>query len=220
MARQLNRLSARTVATVKKPGRHADGGGLYLVVDKSGAKRWVFLFRFGGPLKEMGLGGLTRVNLAEARRLAEWCRSTLAKGTNPIDARKAAGRVPTFGECADEFVASMAGKWRNPEHRRQWAMTLTRYTETIRSMPVNMIDTAEVLRVLKPIWEKIPETAARLRGRIERVLDAARAKGFRAGENPARWRGHLDTLLPPRQKLTRGHHRRCPIMSYPHSSPG
>ncbi len=123
MARQLNRLSARTVATVKKPGRHADGGGLYLVVDKSGAKRWVFLFRFGGPLKEMGLGGLTRVNLAEARRLAEWCRSTLAKGTNPIDARKAAGRVPTFGECADEFVASMAGKWRNPEHRRQWAMT-------------------------------------------------------------------------------------------------
>jgi hypothetical protein len=109
MARQLNRLSPRTVATVKKPGRHADGGGLYLVVDKSGAKRWVFLFRFGGPHKEMGLG-LTRVSLVEARRLAEWCRAILAKGLNPIEARKAAGRVPTFGECADEFVASMEGK--------------------------------------------------------------------------------------------------------------
>src|SRR3954468_6804948 len=95
MTRRLNRLSARTVATLKKPGRHADGGGLYLVVDKGGAKRWVFLFRFGGPLKEMGLGGLTRVNLAEARGLAEWCRATLAKGMNPIVARKAAGRVPT-----------------------------------------------------------------------------------------------------------------------------
>jgi integrase len=215
MVRQLNRLSARTVATVKKPGRHADGGGLYLVVDQSGAKRWVFLFRFGGPLKEMGLGGLTRVNLAEARRRAEWCRATLAKGENPIEARKTAGRVPTFGECADEFVASMASKWRNAEHARQWAMTLTRYTETIRSMPVNMIETAEVLRVLKPIWQKIPETAARLRGRIERVLDAARANGFRSGENPARWRGHLDTLLPPRQKLTRGHHAAMPYAELP-----
>src|SRR4026209_755621 len=109
MARRLNRLSARTVATVKKPGRHAHGGRLYLVVDKSGAKRWVFLFRFGGPSREMGLGGITRVNLGEARSLAEWCRATLAKGLNPIEARKAAGQVPTFGECADEFVASMAG---------------------------------------------------------------------------------------------------------------
>ncbi|HEX2429164.1 MAG TPA: integrase arm-type DNA-binding domain-containing protein [Aestuariivirgaceae bacterium] len=215
MARQLNRLSARTVATAKKPGRHADGGGLYLVVDKSGAKRWVFLFRFGGPHKEMGLGGLTRVSLVEARRLAEWCRSTLAKGENPIEARKAAGRVPTFGECANEYVASMAGHWRNEQHRAQWGMTLTRYTETIRSMPVNMIGTAEVLRVLQPIWQKIPETASRLRGRIERVLDAAQARGFRSGENPARWKGHLSTLLPPRQKLTRGHHAAMPYQELP-----
>src|SRR5262245_46038817 len=206
MARRLNRLSARTVATVKKPGRHADGGGLYLVVDESGAKRWVFLFRFGGPHKEMGLGGLTRVSLVEARRLAEWCRATLAKGLNPIEARKSAGRVPTFGECADEFVASMEGKWRNQTHRAQWVMTLTRYAEEIRSMPVNMVETAAVLRVLKPHWQRIPETAARLRSRIEKVLDAARAKGYREGENPARWRGHLDTLLPPRQKLARGHY--------------
>jgi integrase len=215
MTRRLNRLSARTVATVKKPGRHADGGGLYLVVDPSGAKRWVFLFRFGGPHKEMGLGGLTRVSLVEARRLAEWCRSKLAKGENPIEARKAIGPVPTFGECADQFVASMAAQWRNAEHARQWAMTLTRYTETIRSMPVNMIDTAEVLRVLHPHWQRVPETASRLRGRIERVLDAAQARGYRSGENPARWRGHLDTLLPPRQKLTRGHHTAMPYHELP-----
>jgi integrase len=214
MARKLNRLSARTVATVKQPGRHADGGGLYLVVDKSGAKRWVFLFRFGGPLKEMGLGGLTRVNLAEARRLAEWCRETLAKGMNPIEARKAAGRVPTFGECADEFVAGIEGKWRNQTHRNQWVMTLTRYTEEIRSMPVNMVETAVVLRVLKPLWQRIPETAARLRSRIEKVLDAARAKGYREGENPARWRGHLETL-PPRQRLTRGHYAAMPYTELP-----
>jgi integrase len=215
MTRRLNRLSARTVATVKKPGRHADGGGLYLVVDKSGAKRWVFLFRLGGPLKEMGLGGLTRVNLAEARRLAEWCRTTLAKGLNPIEARKAAGRVPTFGECADEFMASMQGKWRNQTHRGQWVMTLTRYTQEIRSMPVNMVETAVVLKILQPLWQRIPETAARLRSRIEKVLDAARAKGYRDGENPARWRGHLETLLPPRQKLTRGHYAAMPYAELP-----
>jgi integrase len=142
-------------------------------------------------------------------------RSTLAKGADPIEARKAAGRVPTFGECADEFVANMAGNWRNQAHREQWAMTLTRYTETIRSMPVNMIETAEVLRVLKPIWQKIPETASRLRGRIERVLDAAQARGFRSGENPARWRGHLNTLLPPRPKLNRGHHAAMPYQELP-----
>jgi Phage integrase central domain/Arm DNA-binding domain len=215
MIRRLNRLSARTVATVKKPGRHADGGGLYLVVDKSGAKRWVFLFRLGGPLKEMGLGGLTRVNLAEARRLAEWCRTTLAKGLNPIEARKAAGRVPTFGECADEFMASMQGKWRNQTHRGQWVMTLTRYTQEIRSMPVNMVETAVVLKILQPLWQRIPETAARLRSRIEKVLDAAGAKGYRDGENPARWRGHLETLLPPRQKLTRGHYAAMPFAELP-----
>ncbi len=141
----------------EKPGRHADGGGLYLVVDKSGAKRWVFLFRFGGPLKEMGLGGLTRVNLAEARRLAEGVGPPSPRGQIRSRRAKPLDEFPTFGECADEFVASMAAKWRNAEHARQWAMTLTRYTETIRSMPVNMIETAEVMRVLKPIWQKIPK---------------------------------------------------------------
>src|SRR5262245_30053906 len=204
MTRRLNRLSARTVATVKKPGRHADGGGLYLVVDESGAKRWVFLFRFGGPHKEMGLGGLTRVNLMEARRLAEWCRASLARGVRPIEARNGAGRVPTLGECADEFIASMEGKWRNPTHRGQWAMTLTRYTDEIRSMPVNMVETAVVLRVLKPLWQRIPETAARLRSRIEKVLDAARTKGYSEGANPARWRGQLGRQLSPGQEHLSG----------------
>ena len=206
MARKLSRLNARSIATIKKPGRHSDGGGLYLVVDKSGAKRWVFLFRQNGRLREMGLGGLSRVGLSDARVLAEECRRSLAKGQNPIEVRKADKRVPTFGECVDDFLVGMLNQWRNERHRAQWRNTLTDYTTAIRSKPVNAIETEDVLRVLKPLWGTIPETASRLRGRIERVLDAARAKGYRTGENPARWRGHLDKLLPTRQKLTRGHH--------------
>ena len=206
MARKLLRLNARSAATLKKPGRHADGGGLYLVVNKGGSKQWVFLFRFGGRLREMGLGGVSAVSLAEARKLAEACRAKVAKGINPIEARQGELFVPTFGECVDEFLASMSCQWRNERHRAQWKMTLTKYTAEIRSMPVNSIETEDVLGVLRPLWRRIPETAFRLRGRIERVLDAARAKGLRSGENPARWRGHLDALLPARQKLTRGHH--------------
>lgn len=215
MARKLNRLNARSVMTIKKPGRHADGGGLYLVVDKRGAKRWVFLFRQNGRLREMGLGGLTSVGLADARKLAESCRRSRASGLNPIETRKANTRVPTFGDCADEFLAGMSKQWRNEKHRAQWRSTLTDYTTEIRGKPVNTIETEDVLRVLKPLWETIPETASRLRGRIERVLDAARAKGHRSGENPARWRGHLDKLLPARQKLTRGHHAALPYQEVP-----
>jgi integrase len=210
LARKFNRLSARAVAALRTPGRHADGGGLYVVVNKSGSKQWVFLFRFGGRLREMGLGGVSAVSLAEARKLAETCRAKVAKGVNPIEARKTELSMPTFGECVEDFLVNKSGEWRNEKHRAQWRMTLTRYTSAISSMPVNTIETEDVLKVLKPIWQKTPETASRLRGRIERVLDAARAKRYRSGENPARWRGHLDTLLPARQKLTRGHHAAMP----------
>ena len=136
MARELNRLSARTVATVKKPGRHADGGGLYLVVDKSRRQT----LGVPVPVRRATQGnGTGWPHQGEPGRSPQTCRvvsSTLAKGENPIEARKVAGRVPTFGECADEYVVSMAGNWRNEQHRAQWGMTLTRYTETIRSMPV------------------------------------------------------------------------------------
>jgi integrase len=198
-----------------KPGRHADGGGLYLVIDKGGAKRWVFLFRWNGKLKEMGLGGLGSVKLARARELAAEARALIATGQNPIEVRRRSRPVPTFGESADNFIASMSSKWRNPKHRAQWVMTLTVYAKPLRALPVDAIETAHVLAVLKPIWTMKPETAARLRGRIERVLDAAKALGFRTGENPAAWRGNLANLLPHVQRLSRGHHAAMPYAEVP-----
>jgi Phage integrase central domain/Arm DNA-binding domain len=199
MARKLNRLSARTVAGLGKPGRYGDGGNLYLLVDRNGSKRWTFLFRFDGRSCAMDLGRLPSVPLAEARRLAGECRTKLTKGINPVESRQTELFIPSFGQCADEFVAGMSGRWRNEKHKAQWRMTLTEYAAPIRSLPVNTIETADVLRVIKPLWHRVPETASRLRGRIERVLEAARSRGFRTGENPARWRGHLDQLLPARQ---------------------
>lgn len=207
MARAINRLSARTVSTTVKPGRHADGGGLYLVVDKSGAKRWVFLFRRDGRLREMGLGGVTAVPLAKAREFAAAARADLQAGLDPIAVRQAAtAKVPTFGEAADAFIEAMAPQFRNAKHIAQWKMTLTEYAAPLREKPVDAITTENVLGVLTPIWQTKPETASRLRGRIERVLDAAKAKGHRSGENPALWRGHLSNLLPKAKKLSRGHH--------------
>jgi len=210
MARLSKRLDARKVETVIKPGRHADGDNLYLVVDPSGAKRWSFLYRKDGRLREMGLGRLANVSLAEARKKAAAARAILGDRANrgdPIAERKAkSGIIPTFGDFADRFLADKGPGWRNEKHRAQWRMTFTEYAAPLRQKSVNTIGTEDVLAVLQSIWMSKPETAARLRGRIERVLDAAKAAGHRAGENPARWKGHLDNLLPKRQKLTRGHH--------------
>jgi hypothetical protein len=134
----------------------------------------------------------------------------LAAGCNPLEARKVEQAIPTFGAMADEVIATLEVGWRNPKHRDQWRMTLNEYCRPIRGLPVDAVTTDHVLGVPKPIWSKVPETASRLRGRIEKVLDAAKARGHRSSENPARWRGHLDHLLPPRQKLTRGHHKALP----------
>lgn len=216
MAREINRLSARKVATLSTPGRHADGGGLYLVVAKSGAKRWVFLYRREDRLHEMGLGGLVSVPLAKAREFAAGARSCLRDGKDPIAARKEeVERVPTFGEMADDFIKAMKPQFRNAKHVAQWEMTLTTYAAPLRKKSVNEITTTDVLEVLKPVWLTKSETAGRLRGRIERVLDAAKAKGYRSGENPALWRGHLANLLPKRRKLTRGHHSAMPYPEVP-----
>jgi integrase len=212
MARTLNRLKARQVETLGT-GRHADGGGLYLVRDDNGRSRWVFMWTRDGKRREMGLGPAHKdgVSLAGARSAASDARDALVKGRDPIEARDAAKRTPvpapTFGEMADELVKGLGVQWRNEKHRAQWKMTLKAYAKPLRARPVDKIDTEAVLDVLKPLWQAKPETASRLRGRIERVLDAAKAKGHRSGENPARWRGHLDHLLPKRQKLTRGHHK-------------
>jgi len=204
VARKINRLNARSAATIAKCGRHADGGGLYLSISPNGGRRWVFLYRWHGKPTEIGLGSARDVSLARARELAANARAKLAEGSNPKDVRRSAGA--SFGECADQLIAAMGPSWRNKKHAAQWEMTLRDYAAPLRRLPVEKVTTDDVLSVLKPLWHSKPETASRLRGRIERVLDAAKAKGLRTGENPARWRGHLDQLLPKRQQLTRGHH--------------
>lgn len=222
------KLNARKVETLTKPGRYADGNNLYLYISPNGGKRWTFFYRFGKTLdgrelrREMGLGGAARgqVSLAEARERALEARRLLSAGIDPLEHRKvqekSARPIPTFGAVADDYIQSHSPKFRNPKHIAQWEMTLSdAYCRTIRGRPINEIDTEAVLSVLRPIWAKVPETASRLRGRIENVLDAARALGFREGPNPATWRGHLKTLLPARQKLTRGHHAALPYDQLP-----
>lgn len=232
MGKALNRLSARLVSNLRAPGRHADGGNLYATVSKDGtSRRWVFLFRWQGRRCEMGLGGLDAVPLARAREMAARYRLDLAEGRNPLECRRTAhegerrtleqhaaqARMKTFGQVADELVATKSPGWRNAKHRAQWSMTLQVYAEPLRSRIVSEITTDDILAVLQPIWTMKPETASRTRGRIEAVLDAARVRGFLAAEsaNPARWRGHLSHLLPPRSKLTRGHHAALPWQQLP-----
>lgn len=190
------------------PGRHGDGAGLYLSISNDGRRRWVFLFTQEGKLREMGLGSAQDVSLADARDKAATARKQVAAGLDPILERsRSQSAVPTFGEAADRFVADMAPQFRNAKHIQQWRTTLTQDAAPLRNKPVDAITTEDVLVVLHPIWQSKSETASRLRGRIERVLDAAKAQGHRHGDNPARWRGHLDHLLPRRQRLQRGHHK-------------
>lgn len=224
MVRRVNKLSARAVATLDKPGRHSDGGGLYLSISKDGdtvRRRWVLLYRWHGKLKEMGLGPAATVALAQARELAEKWRRELQAGRNPLDARDAERRasqgVRTFGEVAAAFYDAKSQDWRNAKVRAQWMTPLERYAARLMPMAVNKIGTEDVLAVLQPIWTAKPETASRVRGRIEAVIDAARARGLIAlnEANPARWRGHLAHLLPKRRKLTRGHHPAMPYRVVP-----
>jgi integrase len=219
MARAVKKLNPRQVATLQKRGRNSDGGGLYLVVGPGASRRWAFIFRWHGKLKEMGLGSLTSVSLSDARDKAAEARRVLAGGSNPIEVRRVQAVEQaigtTFGVFADELVKGLAHGFRNEKHKAQWAMTLTKYAAPLRAMKLNDIATTHVLGVLQPLWRSKPETASRLRGRIERVLDAAKARGLRNGENPARWRGHLEALLPKRQRLTRGHHAAMPYRDVP-----
>jgi integrase len=222
MARQPKRLTARTVATLRKPGRHADGGNLYLTISKTGASvsgRWTFLYSLAGKQREAGFGPAAAVTLAEAREKAARYRSMLAKGIDPLDAKKAdqeaAAARKTFGQCADELIKSKRREWRSEVHAAQWRTTIDSYCGPIMDAPIDEIDTQAVFGVLQPLWQRIPETASRLRGRIEAVLDYAKANGLRSGENPAAWRGHLALILPKRQKLSRGHHAALPYPDIP-----
>jgi integrase len=212
VARSINKLRAIAVSKLEKPGRYSDGANLYLSISPIGGKRWMFLYMLNGRQREMGLGSAApgQVTLAEARAKAADARKLLSAGLDPLavkQERKRTGReIPTFGTFADEYLADHQTKFRNEKHIAQWEMSLKVYCKPIRPLRLDVVDTEAVLKVLKPLWTTVPETASRVRGRIENILDAAKAKGFRTGDNPAAWKGHLKTLLPARQRLTRGHH--------------
>lgn len=218
--RALIRLSVRRVATLTRPGLYADGDGLYLQVT-SGGKSWIFRYMRHGDAHKLGLGSFGAVSLADARHAAREMRSTLAKGIDPLaerNRRRMAQRLAdssavTFSDCCAAYIDAHEASWRNPKHRGQWASTLATYVEpSIGRAPVRDIDTPLVLRVLEPIWRTKTETATRVRQRMEAVLDWARVRGYRAGENPARWRGHLDKLLPKPAKLKKiRHHPALPF---------
>lgn len=209
--RKQNLLTARNIETSKEPGRYSDGNGLYLVVRAGGSRQWVFLYRREGRLKEMGLGSPAKgVTLAMARGLRDEARAVMARGSDPLEARRQAEQlaagIPTFGAYALALVDRIEEGFSNPKHRQQWRNTLEAYCEPIWKLPIDRVDTSGVLGCLTPIWQAKPETVSRVRGRIERVLNAAKAERLRTGENPAAWRGHLDATLPKPSKLTRGHH--------------
>lgn len=216
----MGKLTARQVETLKAPGRHADGGNLYLNITKAGSKSWVFFYRFGSAQREMGLGGVATTSLAQARVKALAALTLLKDGRDPLTERRAAEKAEaskmSFGAFADDYIKTHEGKFRNEKHKGQWTSTLgAGYCSAIRSLPLGEVDTEAVLKVLRPLWQTVPETASRIRGRIENVLDAARAQGLFKGENPARWKGHLKAVLPARQRLSRGHHAALPYDGLP-----
>src|SRR5262245_3378390 len=178
MSRPQNKLKAIQVTADLKPGRYSDGGGLYLVVDER-RRRWVFRYTRNGKTTDLGLGGVNDVSLKDARRKAEPLRKALADSIDPRSVRFKE-EIPNFGDFADKYIESMQAGWRNERHAKQWEMTLTSYAGVLRSKPVNEITTDDVLQVLQPLWARIPDTAERLRGRIESILDAAKAKNLRS----------------------------------------
>ena len=208
------RLTARKVETAK-PGKYSDGGNLYLVVSPTGSRKWVLRFTWRGQAKEMGLGSGASVPLSDARERAAAARRTIAAGLNPIAERKRNGGIPTFREFAAEVVETLSNGFRSQKHKAQWKSTVATDAAALNDKPVDTITTEDIVAVLKPIWTTKPVTASRVRGRIETILDAAKAKGFRGGENPARWRGHLDHLLPRQSKLARSHHAAMPYEELP-----
>lgn len=219
--RTINKLSAQKIETLSKPGLYADGLGLYLQVSMSGTKSWLFRFMRDGKARKMGLGSLHTVSLKLARQKAQACRLKLDAGVDPIEeraeekqARKLeAAKAITFKEAAEKYIAAHKPTWKNAKHAEQWPATLKAYVyPVIGDLPVSKIDVALVLKVLEPIWAEKPETASRVRGRVESVLDWARARHLRSGDNPARWRGHLDKLLPAKSKVAKVKHH--PALPY------
>jgi integrase len=228
----INRLSDRKLRSAK-PGMHPDGGGLYLRVTEGKQdgdatptlnRYWLFRYRQRGTRKDrqLGIGPLDTVTLAVARAAARECRGQLLAGLDPVDQREAQraskaaadAKAMTFDACRDAYIAAHRSSWGNAKHAKQWTTSLATYaTAVFGHLPAAAIDTGLVLKVLEPIWSTKPETASRVRGRIEAILDWAKVRGYRVGENPARWRGHLDKLLPAKSKVRKVEHH--PALPYP-----
>jgi integrase len=215
MARATARLTALKVEKAKKPGMYADGGGLYLRVTPEGARNWVLRYMLDRKPHWMGLGPLALYGLADARARALDARKKRHDGIDPIEARRAerarqrldAAKAITFRQCAETYIAAHRAEWRNGKHAAQWSATLATYAyPVIGALPVQSVDTGLVLKVLEPIWTAKPETASRVRGRLESILDSAKVCGYRDGENPAHWHGHLDKLLPAHSKVREVRH--------------
>ncbi len=204
MGYKINRLTAMQVQKLKIPGYHADGGCLYLSIKESGSKSWILRYRFGGKEREMGLGSVITFGLADARQRAQDARKLLADGRDPLVLKRAAvleNRLAlassiTFDAAAAAYIDSHKAGWKNAKHADQWVNTLASYASPVFGhLAVADVTTPLVLRVLEPIWQQKTETASRLRGRVERVLGWATTQGYRTGDNPAAWRGHLENLL-------------------------
>jgi integrase len=217
VAREINRLSARTVQTLQRPGRHADGNGLYLVVREGGAKSWCLILNINGKRRELGLGPVSAVTLADAREKRNEALRLRQQGLDPQEVWGRANNdaaAPTFGAVALEFIGSHETGWKNEKHRKQWRSTLETYAAPIWDKPIADVDENDVLAILKPIWMTKAETARRVRGRIERVLNAAKARKLRTGENAAQWKGGLEHWLP-QQKSVSEHHDAMPYGDVP-----
>jgi len=225
MVRALEKLSPVAVRNANKAGMYGDGGGLWLHVgpnalDADGkptktGKSWLYRYMINGKAREMGLGALHTVSLSEARELAREARKQVSQGIDPLEAKHAqrkarkleAAKAITFKDCAGKYIAANRAAWRNEKHAAQWESTLTTYAYPIAgALSVGEIDTGHVTKILQPIWTEKAETASRLRGRIEAVLSYATTHGWRAGENPARWRGHLENVLPKKSKVAKVEH--------------
>ena len=215
MARILGKLTALAVNKAKVKGLYADGGGLYLQIGATGNKSWLFRFMRYGKAHAMGLGPLNAVTLADARLKAGDCRKLLSAGLDPLDAKKseqvqarlAAAKGTTFEACAKAYIEAHKASWRQERHAKQWGQALAKHAYPVMGkLPVDAIDTGLVMKVLDPIWQNKTETAKRLRGRIECILDWAKVREYRQGENPARWRGHLENLLARPSKLIKVEH--------------
>jgi integrase len=219
--RTAKQLTAVAVSKIKKPGRYAVGDGAYLQISARGTKAWVFRYQRDGKARHMGLGPCSVITLGEARERARTARKALLDGEDPLQLKAAkraqalleAASTWSFKDCAERMISSHESAWKNLKHRAQWRATLATYVYPVFGhLPVSAVDTSLVLKGLEPIWKTKSETAGRVRGRIEAVLDWATARGFRHGENPARWRGHLDKLLPNPRKVRRV--RNHPAMPY------